>query len=35
MEGELVLEATSQDGATFTLHLPRASAPDHDTVALL
>ena len=35
MEGELVLEATSEAGATFTLHLPRASAPDHDPVALL
>ena len=36
MEGELVLEDTSQAGATFTLHLPRASAPtDHDTLALL
>jgi signal transduction histidine kinase len=36
MEGELVLEDTSRAGATFTLHLPRASAPtDHDTLALL
>ena len=35
MGGELVLERTSADGATFTLHLPKASAPEPDTLAVL
>ncbi len=34
MDGELVLEDTPE-GATFVLRLPTASAPEHDTLALL
>jgi signal transduction histidine kinase len=35
MGGELVLEDASETGATFTLHLPKASAPEHDRLALM
>jgi signal transduction histidine kinase len=34
MGGELVLEESGGPGATFTIRLPAARAPDHDTVAV-
>ncbi len=34
MGGELVLETSASSGATFTLKLPAAQAPEHDPVAV-
>jgi signal transduction histidine kinase len=34
MGGALYLERTGRPGATFTLRLPRAAAPEHDPVAV-